>query len=432
MGYFITAREAIRRKSINGHDSKKISGVPKKQYVIKAGQSKPEINVLLNPTFVLGTVREPWTEYYAIYPNSGKELYGESHSCCGIAVGRNGVAIWEHASGNPVLVLAAPVNISGWSHITLVYRDGIPAVFVNGKQVQSGKKSNYLVHPPADKAFLNEGASYYNGDMSKPVVLEKPLTDDDVLKFAAEKPLSQPSTFAVEMTGDIKPALLIKENGNYILRKNDGATTNFNVGNINNPIEIAGPWKISFPSNAGVPSHIILPRLTSLHEHKDDAVKYFSGTSVYTTSFDFHGSLKDKHWLLDLGRVEVIAELSINGKNFGIIWKRPYSADITTALKPGINIVEIKVTNLWPNRLIGDEQIPDPDKFSPGGGSSGLESVTKGNIEQLPEWYIEGKPKPANGRVTFTTWKHFSKDSPLLESGLIGPVMLQPGVIRLL
>ncbi len=394
--------------------------------------AKPEINVLLNPTFILGTVTEPWTEYYAIYPNSGKELYGESHSCCGIAVGRSGVAIWEHASASPVLVLAAPINISGWSHITLVYRDGIPAVFVNGKQVQKGKRSNYLVHPPSDKAHLSEGASYYNGDMSKPGVLAKPLADDEILQLAMEKPGPQFSPFAVKMTGDIKPALVIRENGNYILKKNGGSTTNINVEDIENPIEIPGPWKISFPSNAGAPSHVILTHLVSLHNHQDEAVKYFSGTAVYTSSFSFHGSLNDIRWYLNLGRVEVIAELGINGKNFGIFWKRPYSADITTALKPGINMVEIKVTNLWPNRLIGDEQIPDPDKFSPGGGSSGLESVTKGNIEQLPEWYIQGNPKPINGRVGFTTWKHFTKDSPLLESGLIGPVMLQPGTIRLL
>jgi len=395
--------------------------------------AKPEINVLLNPSFVLGTVREPWTEYYAIYPNSGKELYGEGHSCCGITVGRNGVAIWEHAPGNPVLVLAVPVRISGWSHIVLVYQDAIPAVYVNGKQRQKGKKSNYLVHPPADKAYLSEGASYYNGDMNKPSILAKPLTDDEILQLAAEKPVpQQTSPFAVEMTGKTKPALLIKENGNYVLKNNGGVTTYFSVKDIDNPIEIPGPWKISFQSDMGAPSQVILPKLISLHEHKDDAVKYFSGTAVYTAGFTFHGSLANKHWLLDLGRVEVIAELTINGKNFGILWKRPYTVDITAALHPGINVVEIKVTNLWPNRLIGDEQMPDPDKFSPGGGSSGMESVTKGNIEQLPEWYVKGKPKPVNGRVGFTTWKHFTKDSPLLESGLIGPVMLQPGVIKLL
>jgi len=76
--------------------------------------------------------------------------------------------------------------------------------------------------------------------------------------------------------------------------------------------------------------------------------------------------------------------------------------------------------------------LPDPDKFTPGAGSSGLESATKGNIVALPDWYKQNKPKPQNGRVTFTTWKHFTKDSPLLESGLIGPVKIEPAVVHYL
>ena len=150
---------------------------------------------------------------------------------------------------------------------------------------------------------------------------------------------------------------------------------------------------------------------------------------MYSTNFDFSGRLENKIWFLDLGRVEVIAEISINGKNLGIAWKRPYLVDITTALVRGANKIEIKITTLWPNRLIGDEQMPDPDKFS-GAGTSGLESVTKGNIEVLPEWYSDGKPKPDNGRVCFTTWKHYTKDSPLIESGLIGPVLIYPAVTK--
>jgi hypothetical protein len=98
-------------------------------------------------------------------------------------------------------------------------------------------------------------------------------------------------------------------------------------------------------------------------------------------------------------------------------------------LREGINKLEVSVTNQWVNRLIGDEQLPDPDQFTPGGGSSGLESATKGGIERLPNWYTEGKPKPNDGRITFTTWKHYTKDSPLIEAGLIGPVTLEAAVL---
>ncbi len=391
--------------------------------------AKPEMNVLLNPTFVMGTVKEPWTEYYSIYPTSGKELFGDAHSSCGVAVGRNGVAIWEHASGDPVLALTAPVNISGWNHIVLVYNDGVPAVYVNGKMIQKGKRSENIVHPPADKAYLSEGASYYNGDMSEPLIFSKSMDENEILKLSAERPAIKHSPFVVESAANNQPSLLIKSNGNYILNRNNGTKTAFTINNIEGPVEVSGPWTVSLPSKADR-REIVLTQLMSLHEQEDTSVKYFSGTALYSTNFAFSRSLDKKRWYLDLGRVEVIAEICINGKNLGSFWKRPYSADITSALIPGKNKIEIKVTTLWPNRLIGDEQIPDPDKFSPGGGISGLESVTKGNIEELPEWYIKGKPKPENGRVCFTTWKHYTKDSPLLESGLIGPVLIYPAVIK--
>ena len=99
-------------------------------------------------------------------------------------------------------------------------------------------------------------------------------------------------------------------------------------------------------------------------------------------------------------------------------------------IKTNLSCKVSKFLPLWPNRLIGDEQIPDQNKFSPGAGSSGIESLFKGGILELPQWYVNRRPKPGDGRVTFTTWKHYNKDSPLLESGLIGPVILKIGVLR--
>jgi hypothetical protein len=96
-----------------------------------------------------------------------------------------------------------------------------------------------------------------------------------------------------------------------------------------------------------------------------------------------------------------------------------------------IHPAEGKVTNLWPNRLIGDEQVPEMYKFPPPAPATGpFASLSGGGIIELPDWYKQGQPKPADGRVTFTTWKHYHKDSPLLESGLIGPVVLRTGVFK--
>jgi hypothetical protein len=132
---------------------------------------------------------------------------------------------------------------------------------------------------------------------------------------------------------------------------------------------------------------------------------------------------------LDLGRVEVLAEVNVNGKSFGTLWKPPYKIDITEAAKSGNNLLEIAITNLWPNRLIGDEKLPDEAEYVSGVNAGPYSVLSNGAIKKLPDWYAEGKPKPAGGRVTFTTWKHYHADSPLLESGLIGPVVLRTAML---
>jgi len=225
---------------------------------------------------------------------------------------------------------------------------------------------------------------------------------------------------------------LIRQNGNYVFRRNGGAIKSFKVFELAKPIELTGPWTIHFPAGRGAPAQIVVPQLISLHLHSDPEIKYFSGTATYKKDFTLlKGSLLlGRIWLLYLGRVEVIATIKLNGKVFSNLWARPFRIDVTEALREGINKLEIEVTNQWVNRLIGDEQLSDPDQFTPGGGSSGHASATKGGIEQLPAWYKNGKPKPDDGRITFTTWKHFTKDSPLIESGLIGPVVLECAVLK--
>ena len=150
--------------------------------------AKPEINILLDPVFTMGAITKPWTEYYAIYPPAGNDTYGTGHATCGITVGRNGIAVWENAGGDPVLVLAAPIAIAGWSHIAMKYEDGVPVIYFNGNAIAKGKKSESIVHPAPDKAYLKEDASYYNGDMSKPLVYTTALSEEDINKMAAGTP----------------------------------------------------------------------------------------------------------------------------------------------------------------------------------------------------------------------------------------------------
>jgi hypothetical protein len=102
----------------------------------------------------------------------------------------------------------------------------------------------------------------------------------------------------------------------------------------------------------------------------------------------------------------------------GSLWKPRFRIDVTDAVRPGAYELEVRVTNLWPNRLIGDEHFPSESTYSV------TAFDTTGGIAELPDWYREGRPKPPGKRVAFTTWKHYGADDPLLESGLLGPVRL--------
>jgi hypothetical protein len=139
-------------------------------------------------------------------------------------------------------------------------------------------------------------------------------------------------------------------------------------------MDISGSWEVSFPPNLGAPPTLLFPELRSWTENADDGVKFFSGTATYVKVVE-----AQKSWfstgariLLDLGTVYDLAEVSINGKAIALLWKPPYRADVTRALQPGKNRLEVKVTNQWTNRLAGDRSAP-PEKriLSPAGAAAG-------------------------------------------------------------
>jgi hypothetical protein len=153
---------------------------------------------------------------------------------------------------------------------------------------------------------------------------------------------------------------------------------------------IEGPWDVSFEPNLGAPAKITIDKLSSWSDNTDEGVKYFSGKGTYTKTIDVSSDwlAQGAHVSIDLGDVKNMAEISVNGKPFGILWKAPYRVDITSALKPGKNTLEIRVTDAWTNRIIGDRQ-PNAAKT-----------------------------------YTFTSPKYYKADSKLVASGLLGPVTI--------
>lgn len=215
-----------------------------------------------------------------------------------------------------------------------------------------------------------------------------------------------------------KLVLTTAEAGTYTFSTASGKTRTLNIASLPEPEEIAGPWKVSFQAGRGAPAEADFAQLLSWPDHTDTGIKYFSGTATYRKTFKVQAEqlVKGRVLQLDLGRVQVIAEVRLNGQNLGTLWKAPFRVDVTDAVKPGDNELEVRVTNLWPNRLIGDEQYPDDCEWN---------GIT---IKRWPDWMLKGEPRPVPQRVTFTTWKHWHKDSPLQPSGLIGPVVLRTWV----
>lgn len=198
---------------------------------------------------------------------------------------------------------------------------------------------------------------------------------------------------------------------------------------VGEPIPVTGPWTVTFEKNLGAPESITLDQLASLHTHSVPGVKYFSGIAKYRKNLSLpEVAVAGTEILLELGEVNDIARVSVNGKEVANLWCAPYRASIpAAAFKSGDNELVIEVAIPWANRLIGDEELP-PD--APRTERKVL-TETRERYAEIPEWVKTGGKSP-NGRVTFVTaaTKGAMKGNPLEPSGLIGPVNLQPLVAK--
>jgi hypothetical protein len=181
------------------------------------------------------------------------------------------------------------------------------------------------------------------------------------------------------------------------------------------PLE--GPWTVAFSPGMGAPAEIAFPRLISWADHEAPAIRYFSGSAVYRTTFEMPRGAGGRV-MLDLGEVKHLAEVAVNGKALGVLWCKPFAVDIASALRPGRNELAVTVTNTWANRLIGDEQEPADVSWVSDRGPKGR------MMEAYPEWFLKNETRPSANRKGFVVWNYFRKESRLLPSGLLGPVRL--------
>jgi len=185
-------------------------------------------------------------------------------------------------------------------------------------------------------------------------------------------------------------------------------------------VPVAGTWNVKFEPAVGRVFSNSLPMLVDLSRHGNAEIKYFSGTATYTIQVNLPAeALKPgQRFDLDLGGVGDMATVRVNGVPQGVWWNPPFIRDVTDALIPGTNTLEIAVTNTWHNRLVGDEQFPADFEW-------GISSGERGRmLKRYPDWFLENQPRPEQGRRAFVTWYYHRKETPLLPAGLLGPVTL--------
>jgi hypothetical protein len=256
-------------------------------------------------------------------------------------------------------------------------------------------------------------------DTSVSTVISFRAADRQPEFWDAEQGTIRPAAGWTVADGLVKvPLDLLPEKSVFVVFRNQGTAKVVAHVRVEDPksMTLTGPWTVNFPPNRGAPDGTTLEKLISWSEHPDPGIRYFSGTATTSTRFELpEGFMKDAQELwLDLGEVAVMAEVRVNGKNLGVLWHRPFRVEISKALRADSNTLEIDVSNLWVNRLIGDEQLPD---------DCGWEGSY---LKAWPEWLVKNRPRPQPSRITFTTWKHWNANDPLLPSGLLGPVTLRP------
>ena len=327
-----------------------------------------------------------------------------------------GILIAPRPVGSPTLTDGAAADDSVRAIASLVWGD-IDGTSVTSHAYGSGKV--YWGRPVADVLAAERATpdvTFRGANDAKLLWIHRRTPDADIWFVAnqQERPERVTASFRVTgkaadlwdaATGEITPASYTTSNGRtdvpfdldpygstfvVFRRATTAAQRTIATGARSTIATISGPWTVAFQPGRGAPTDSVrFDALTSWTKSSDAGVRYFSGTAAYATELELPATAfrPGNRVQLDLGAVNEIAEVLVNGKPVGgVQWKPPYRADITSAITRGVNRVEVRVTNLWPNRMIGDLQ--------PG--------VTQ--------------------TYTFTDFRPFTKDSPLLESGLLGPV----------
>jgi hypothetical protein len=208
--------------------------------------------------------------------------------------------------------------------------------------------------------------------------------------WRADRKSIEPVSYRIESGRTTVPLSLESDESLFVVFRRATTVTAEQVpsSDVQSAGDLTGPWTVEFQPGRGAPASTVLGPLAPLNENPEAGIRYFSGVASYRTTFMRKESLAPgQSLILDLGRIGDVAEVIVNGRSAGITWWPPYQVDITQVAQDGENRLEVRIANLWVNRLIGDAQ-------------------------------------PGVTPLTFSNMPTYRPDAPLRPSGLLGPVQL--------
>lgn len=321
----------------------------------------------------------------------------------GVSIGTNGIVVWEHGANHFAPVLVHQVTLTDLVHVAVVYRDRQPELWLNGRFVQAGMAGPKIPVPSIIRQ--TDPLPAFRGDSHPWIVWGRSLTSNEIAQLNASPP------WPIDPLDDL-PSLAVGEGvnavcvratrpGRYVTQWQDGAEHSWEI-DLPAPVKVAQGWSVELPPAMGARGPFQLDRLMPLNEHTNAMLRYCAGLATWRATFEWRPPVEPAadEWWLDLGRVEAVAEVRLNGEPIGVLWTAPYTIQVTERLRPGLNLLEVRVAGTWRNRLIGHLRNPN--------GLPGAEGH-----DETPWW-----TQPRRNQLTAS--------SPLQPYGLIGPVVLRP------
>jgi hypothetical protein len=254
---------------------------------------------------------------------------------------------------------------------------------------------------------------YINGRTSLTMKL-----DDHQSMFVVFRKKSNELVHPISITGNVElngTNIIANETGTALVEYSDGEKKSFSLS-APTTTPLATPWRVRFQPKLDESFQVEFPLLKDFSEHSDSRIRYFAGTATYLSTFNMDVIDPGKQYLIDLGILNDIVSVKLNGQDLGVDWYPPYQLDMSNALKQGENELEISVTTNWANRLIGDEK--EPADFEWGADREQFGRAMKA----FPDWFINKQPRPSKGRKAFVLWYYYRPDSKLKPAGMVGPV----------